>query len=108
MSQITVIREKAWVAAAMPYKISINGNQVQSLKIGQQFTIETPSEPFTLSVDMVGNSLNISKMKAEVKINPADHPSNITCLITTKLNWIGLITYSLAAPVGDIHINVLN
>ena len=56
--KLNISRDKAFVGAAMPYRIIINGKEMNKIKIGGSLSFELPCVQSTLKVSMVGNSMN--------------------------------------------------
>lgn len=105
--KLNIIRDKSFVGAAMPYRITINGIEVAKLAIGKSFSCEIQNAPSTLKVAMVGNSLTFHKIEKEIVLFPEySNLGIINCRITTKFSWMGFLTLGLFQAVGKIEINV--
>lgn len=99
--KLNISRDKSFVGAAMSYRIYINNQEVDKLKVGNTITLEIPDHPTTIKVSMVGNAINIHPIMKEVVLFPEKSESGIIdCLITTKPNWVGILTSGLFQAVG--------
>lgn len=93
--------------SAMPYRIIVNGTEKAKLTIGKSISLEIPKEQMTLKVSMVGNAMTFHKMEKEIVVFPQYCKTNIiNCSITTKLNWLSLLTLGLFQAMGKTEINV--
>ena len=109
MSTITlnINRDKAFVGAAMPYRIIINGNEVGKIKIGKSITCELPNAQSSLKISMVGNSLTFHKIEKEIALFPQYCKTGvINCKIRTKFNWIGYLTFGLLQAIGRTELEI--
>lgn len=106
--KLNITREKAMVASAMPYSISLNNKNIGKLKNGQEMSYELPNTQSTLKVSMVGNFFTVHKLEKEVVLFPHySKTAHITCKINTKINWLGLLTFGLFQAVGKIELNAI-
>lgn len=109
MSTITlnINRDKAFVGAAMPYHIIINGTEVGKLTIGKSMLCELPNVQSSLRVSMMGNSMNFHKIEKEIVLFPQYcKTSVINCKIKTKFNWIGFLTFGFLQAVGRTELEI--
>ena len=105
--QLNISRDKAYVAAAMGYRILIDNQEVGKIKIGQTMTLNIPDKPTSLKVSMVGNAMNIHRMEKEVVLFPEKSSSGIVeCSINTKPNWLGILTSGFIQAVGQINLTI--
>lgn len=105
--QLNISRDKSVVAAGMPYRVYINGNEVTRLLLGQSFSTEINDEPTRLKVSLVGNALSIHKIEKEINLIPSNSKAGfINCQITTKPKPSGIFTMGLLQAPGEAEINV--
>lgn len=108
MVKLFVKRKSSFVGAVMPYKIMINGKKKSVLKNGGECSFDIPSEQCILGVSMVGNAFTLHKISKEVVLFPDNNKSgSIFCEITTSVNWIGVFTLGIFAPVGKLQLNII-
>lgn len=104
---LNINRDKAFVGAAMPYRIIINGTEVGKIKIGKSITCELPNAQSSLKVSMVGNSLTFHKIEKEVVLFPQYCKTGvIKCTIRTKFNLIGYLSFGLLQAVGRTELEI--
>ena len=107
MITLNISRDKAYVGAAVPYKILIKGQEVTRLFVGKSFTMEIPDEPTVLKITMVGNALAIHKIEKEVTLFPEYCKTNvIDCHIRTKAKWLGILTSGFLQAPGEVEVDV--
>ncbi len=109
MSTITINinRDKAFVGAAMPYRILINGTEIGKLKTGRSLSCEIPSTQSSLKVSMVGNAMTFHNIEKETVLFPKYCKTGvINCNIKTKFNWIGYLTFGLLQAVGRTELEI--
>ena len=107
MKTLNIERTKSFVGAAMPYRIYVNGTEQGKLMIGNRLSVEIPDSNTVLKVSMGGNISTFHKMEKEIVIFPEHCRGGIiNCTISTKLNWIGLLTMGIFQAVGRLDINV--
>lgn len=105
--KLNIIRDKAFVGAAMPYRVIINGVEKGKIKIGGSTSYEIPNNQSTLKISMVGNSLTFHNIEKEVVLFPQYCKTGvITCKIKTKFNWLGYLTLGLLQAVGRTELNI--
>lgn len=105
--KLNIRRDKAFVGAAMPYRIVINGTEVGKMKIGSSMFYELPNTRSTLKVSMVGNSLTFHKIEKEIVLFPQYCKTGvIRCKIKTKFNWLGYLTLGLLQAVGKVELEI--
>lgn len=86
----------------------INGKKKSVLKNGGECSFDIPSEQCILGVSMVGNAFTLHKISKEVVLFPDNNKSgSIFCEITTSVNWIGVFTLGIFAPVGKLQLNII-
>lgn len=106
-SKLHICRDKAFVGAAMPYRIIINGIETAKLAIGKSLFLEIPNEQSTLKVSMVGNSFTFHKIEKTVVLYPQYCKNDmINCKIKTKPNWVGCLTFGLLQAVGRVELEI--
>ena len=104
---LNISRDKAFVGAAMPYRIVINGMEKGKIKIGNNMSLELPCNQSTLKVSMVGNSLSFHNIEKEVVLFPQYCKTGvINCRIKTKFNWLGYLTLGLLQAVGRTELEM--
>lgn len=109
MNTITlrVHRKKAFTGMAMPYAIKIDGVKKGTVKNGESMEIEIPNHNCVLMIDMVGNSMNLHKIRKEVVLFPEHCTTGvIECEVDTKYNWLGALTLGLLHAVGKLTLNI--
>ncbi len=107
MITLNIERKKSFVGAAMPYRIYVNGVEVGTLMNGHSLSVEIPNVQSTIKVSMVGNAMTFHKLEKEVAIFPEYQKSKcMTCTISTKLNWVGLLTMGVYQPVGNVKMSL--
>ena len=105
--KLNISREKAFVGAAMPYRVMINGKEVSKIKIGGKMSYEIPNAQSTLRFSMVGNSFTLHNIEKEIVLFPQYCKTGvINCAVKTKFNWLGYLTLGLLQAVGKIEIEV--
>lgn len=105
--KLNVKREKAWVGAAVPYRVLIDGREVAKLSLGGSKTIEIPNRPIVLKVSMVGNSMAIHNIEKQVIIYPQYCKTGmVNCIIHTKIQWGGAMTLGIAQAMAKMDIEV--
>ena len=105
--KLNIGRDKAFVGAAMPYRIIINGMEKGKIKIGNNISFELPCDQSTLKVSMVGNSLTFHKIEKEVVLFPQYCKTCIiNCKIRTKFNWLGFLTFGLLQAIGRTELEI--
>lgn len=105
--KLNISRDKAFVGAAMPYRIIINGTEVGKLKIGGSMSYELQNSQSTLKVSMVGNSLTFHNIEKEAVLFPQYcKAGDINCKIRTKFNWLGYLTLGLLQAVGRTELDI--
>ena len=105
--KLNISRDKAFVGAAMPYRISINGEEMGKVSVGKSVSYELPSIQSTLKVSMVGNSISFHKIEKEIVVFPQYCTTgNVNCKIITKLNWLGLLTLGILQAIGKMEIEI--
>lgn len=105
--KLNIRRDKSFVGAAMPYRIIINGTKVGKIKIGNNLSFDMPPTQSTLRVSMVGNSLTFHKIEKELVLFPQYCTIGvINCNITTKLNWLGLLSLGIIQAIGRTEIDI--
>lgn len=106
--KLNISRKKSFVGSAMPYRILINGMEVDKIKIGTNVSYELPNAQSTLKVSMVGNTLSFHNIEKEVVLFPQYCKTGIIdCIIRTKLNWLGFLTYGLLQAVGRMDLEIV-
>lgn len=105
--KLNICRDKAFVGAAMPYRILINGTEIGKLKTGENLSCEIPNAQSSLKVSMVGNSLAFHKIEKETVLFPQYCKTGvISCNIKTKFNWIGYLTFGFLQAVGKTELEI--
>lgn len=105
--KLNIKRDNSMTGAAMPYRIIVNGKEEAKLTIGKNLSLEIPKEQIALKVSMVGNAMTFHRIGKEIVIFPQYCKTNIiNCIITTKLNWFGMLTMGLFQAVGKTEISV--
>lgn len=105
--KLNITRNSAFVAAGMPYRILINGRELLRIANGKTASIDIPKQQSTLTVSMVGNSLNIHKIEKEVTLFPNNAQNGIVnCVISTKANALGVFTSGLFKSMADLEVQV--
>lgn len=105
--KLNISRDKAFVGAAMPYRIIINGTEVGKIKTGGNMSYELPNTQSTLKISMVGNSLTLHNIEKEVVLFPQYCKTGvINCAIKTKFDWLGYLTLGLLQAIGKMEIEV--
>ncbi len=105
--KLNISRDKAFVGAAMPYRIIINGKEMNKIKIGGSLSFELPCIQSTLKVSMVGNSMTFHKIEKEVLLFPQYCKNGvINCKIKTKFNWLGYLTLGLLQAIGRTVLDI--
>lgn len=105
--KLNVSRDKAFVGAAMPYRIIVNGEEIGKMKVGSSMSYEIPNVQSTLKVSMVGNSLTFHKVEKEVVLFPQYCKTGIIeCWIRTKFNWLGFLTLGLFQAMGRTDLEI--
>ena len=105
--KLHICRDRAFVGAAMPYRIIINGVETSKLGIGKSLVIEIPNTQSTLKVSMVGNSFIFHKIEKTVVLYPQYcNNDTVNCKIRTKLNWFGFLTLGLLQAVGRVELKI--
>lgn len=104
---LAITRNWALCAAAMPYRVSVNGQEVAKLKAGGHCSCEISDQRTVLRVAMVGNAFSLHKAEKEVVLFPKYCRSNtVKCGISTKMNWLGFLTLGLFQSIARIEIEV--
>lgn len=104
---LAITRKWALCAAAMPCRISVNGQEVAKLKVGGSCSCEISDERTVLRVSIVGNAISLHKAEKEVVLFPEYCRSNtVKCVISTKMNWLGFLTLGLFQAMARIEIEV--
>ena len=104
---LNISRDKAFVGAAMPYRIIINGKEMGKMKIGNNMSFDLPNIQSTLKVSMVGNSLTFHNIEKEVVLFPQCCKTGVVnCKIKTKFNWLGYLTLGLLQAVGRTELDI--
>lgn len=109
MSEIVlnINRKKALVGAALPYRIIINGEEVDKLMIGKSTSVKVPKQNTTLKISMVGNAINFHNIEKETVLFPECCKTGvINCTIITKINWIGYMTLGILRAMADVKIDI--
>lgn len=105
--RLIIKRNSAYVACAMSYRLKINGQKVGMVSNGKTVAVQCPDQPFELHVGVYGNSLNIHPIQARTMIDPRHSRSgDIFVEITTKMNFLGVLTSGFFAPVGNMTLTV--
>lgn len=105
--KLDIKRDNSMTGAAMPYRIIVNGKEEAKVTIGKSLSLDIPKEQTKLKVSMVGNAMTFHKVEKEIVIFPQHCKTNtVNCLITTKLNWFGMLTLGLFQGVGRIEVKV--
>ena len=104
---INISRDKAFVGAAMPYRIIINGIEKGKINIGKNMSFELENSQSTLKVSMVGNSLTFHNIEKEAVLFPQYCKAGvINCKIRTKFNWLGYLTLGLLQAIGRTELDI--
>lgn len=110
MEQVELIvrRDKSFVAGAMPYRVYINGEEKAKITVGKEISLLIPNDDhMALKVSMFGNSMTFRGIEKEVVIYPKySKNGEIICVISTKKNWLGIITFGIIQAVGKIELNI--
>ena len=107
MIKLNISRDKAFAGAAMPYRIIINGKELNTIKNGGSLSFELPSIQSTLKVSMIGNSMTFHNIEKEVVLFPQYCKTGvINCKIKTKFNWLGSLTFGLFQAVGRMDLDI--
>lgn len=105
--KLNIKRDNSMIGGAMPYRIIVDGKEEAKLTIGKSFSLEILKKQVTLKVSMVGNAMTFHKIEKEIVVFPQYCKTNIVnCAITTKLNWLGVLTLGLFQALGRVEINV--
>jgi len=105
---LKITRDKAWAAAALPYRIFINNEQRAMLRIGKRIELEVPKERFAIRVEAVGNKLQFQRIESEKVIFPAYCENGvIECRVSSSLQAVGYLTLGLIKPMVTIKIDVI-
>ena len=81
--KLKITRDKAYVGAAMPYRVYIDGEEKCMLLLGQTVVLDVPEKKITLKVSMAG--MMIHKIEAEAIIYPEKCKDGIVnCTIKTN------------------------
>ena len=104
---LNITRQKNYVGAAMPYRIYIDGVEVATIKIGGRISLIIPNKQIMLKFSMVGNAMAFHKIEKEIIIFPEYCKTDtINCVISTKTDWIGILTGGLFKASGKADIDV--
>lgn len=105
--KLNISRDKAFVGAIMPYCIIINGEKQEKLKLGKSVSYDLPNNQSTLSVSIPGSSFGFHKAEKEVVLFPQYCKNGIiNCHITSKLNWLGIISFGIVQSHYNINIHI--
>ena len=105
--KLNISRDKAFVGAAMPYRVIINGTEVGKIKIGGSMSCDIPNTQSTLKISMVGNSMTFHNIEKEVVLFPQYCKTGvINCKIVTKFNWLGYLTFGLLQAIGRTELDI--
>ena len=103
--KLKITRDKAYVGAAMPYRVYIDGEEKCMLLLGQTVVLDVPEKKITLKVSMAG--MMIHKIEAEAIIYPENCKDGIVnCTIKTKANFKGIFSLGLGKAPGKPEIIV--
>jgi len=100
------IRKKSFVAALMPYKVSIDCTDHGKLSNGKDMTVKLPHGNMLVQIDMVGNSMNIHPMTAETTITPGPQHTRVECVISTVAQIGGIFGMGVTQAPGRIELDV--
>lgn len=104
---LNVTRRKSFVGCAMPFRIIVDGVEMEKIMNGQTKTVTIPNNASMLKVSLVGNSMAIHEIKEIIKLSPEQcRAGRINCEIKVKANWLGILTGGLIFPVGDLRLSV--
>lgn len=99
--KLNISRDKSFVGAAMAYRVYVNNQEVDKIKVGKSISLDIPDAPATIKVSMVGNAVTIHPIEKEKVIFPEKSVTGIIdCMITTKPNWLGIFTSGLFQAIG--------
>lgn len=105
--KLNISRDRSLVGIAMPFRVSVDGNEIDLFKSGEYKTLIIPYKRVVLHVSMLGNKVAFHKIYKEVVLFPQYCNSGIiNCLISTKFNPLGLLTMGIFSSVGKIVIDV--
>lgn len=105
--KLNISRDKSFVGAAMPYRIFINREEKDKLKLGKSISFDLQNTQSTLKVSMAGKSFMFHKIEKEVVLFPQHCKTGIiNCKIKTKLNWLGFMTLGLLQAVGRTELEI--
>lgn len=106
--RLNITRDKSFAAAAMPYRIIVNGEELATIKVGKTLSFDIPNSKSTLKIAMVGNAMSFHNIEKQVVLFPEYcKTGEIDCLITTKLNVFGVIFGGLFQPVGRAELKIV-
>lgn len=105
--RLIIKRNKAYVGCAMSYRIKINGQDAGMISNGKTVALACPDQPFELHVVIYGNSMNVHSIEARTMIDPRQsRTGDIFVDINSKMNFLGVLTSGLFAPVGKMALSV--
>ncbi len=105
--RLIIKRNKAFVACAVSYRIKINGQDAGMVSNGKTVALMCPDVPFDLQIVMYGNSMNVHSIDARTMIDPRQsRTGDIFVDINSKMNFPGVLTSGLFAPVCNMSPNV--
>lgn len=99
MIKLYITRDKSILGAAIPYRIFIDNVEECKLAFGQTASFDIQFRQTTLKVEMVGSSFITKKVEKKVTLHPDRCKSGvIACMISTKINRLGLFSLGLFLP----------
>lgn len=105
--KLNISRDKSFEAAAMPYRILIDGVEMAKLKNGKTISLNLSNSQMTLKIVMVGSSFSFHKIEKEVVLFTKYCRSGVVnCKIKTKYNWLGGLTFGLLQAVVRLELDV--
>lgn len=105
--KLNIRRAPAFVAAAMPYRVTLDGMEIARLSVGGTASVRIPVRQGILKVAMVGNSMTFHAIEKSVVLTPQKcKVGEIQCTINTKLNVGGFFSMGLGSRMGDLSIDV--
>lgn len=105
--KLNISRKKALLAATMPYRIIINGEEKYKLYVGKSCSLKMQNAQSVLKVSMVGNAINFHNIEREIVLFPQYCKTGvINCSIRTKINWVGYLTMGIFQAMAKIKIDI--
>ena len=91
-----ITRDNSILGSILPFIITINGKKAGTLRSAMTKYYRIPNTYSTLKISMIESPLTLYKTKKEIVLHPQYCKTGcINCMVMTKLNLLGFLSFGL-------------